>query len=94
MAKTTDKVNWRVKGEYFETCSCDFLCPCPTTNLSARPTKGSCTFAFVHRIDDGRYGDVNLHGLHFAVLGRTPEASRDRKRSGRRPDVGSCAAHR
>jgi hypothetical protein len=74
VAKTTDKVSWRVKGEYFETCSCDFLCPCPTTNLSARPTKGSCTFAFVHRIDDGKYGDVNLNGLHFAVLGRTPEA--------------------
>ena len=74
MAKTSDKVSWRVKGEYFETCSCDFLCPCPTSNLGARPTKGSCTFAFVHRIDDGKYGDVNLNGVLFAVIGRTPEA--------------------
>lgn len=74
MAKTDDKVSWRVKGEYFETCSCDYLCPCPTSNLSARPTKGSCTFAFVHRIDEGKYGDVSLDGLMFAVIGRTPEA--------------------
>lgn len=74
MAKTNDKVSWRVKGEYFETCSCDYLCPCPTSNLSARPTKGSCTFAFVHRIDDGKYGDVSLNGVLFAVIGRTPEA--------------------
>jgi hypothetical protein len=74
VAKTSDKVSWRVKGEYFETCSCDFLCPCPTSDLSARPTKGSCTFAFVHRIDDGKYGDVNLSGVLFAVIGRTPEA--------------------
>ncbi|HEV2032955.1 MAG TPA: DUF1326 domain-containing protein [Candidatus Dormibacteraeota bacterium] len=74
MAKTSDKVSWRVKGEYFETCSCDYLCPCPTGNLSVRPTKGSCTFAFVHRIDDGKYGDVGLNGLLFAVIGRTPEA--------------------
>jgi len=28
----------------------------------------------VHRIDDGKYGDVNLNGVLFAVIGRTPEA--------------------
>jgi hypothetical protein len=73
MAKTADKVNWRIKGEYFETCSCDFLCPC-ATSLEAEPTKGSCTFAFVQRIDEGKYGDVSLNGLLFAVVGTTPEA--------------------
>src|SRR5256885_1473898 len=31
---------WQIRGEYFETCSCDFLCPCPTSNLTARPTQG------------------------------------------------------
>jgi hypothetical protein len=72
MAKTSDKVSWRVKGEYFESCSCDFLCPC-ATSFAARPTKGSCTFALIHRIDDGKYGDVSLNGLHFAVVGYTPE---------------------
>ncbi len=68
----TNSVNWRVKGEYFESCSCDFLCPC-ATSFTAKPTKGSCTFAFVNRIDEGKYGDVNLNGLMFAVVGRTPE---------------------
>lgn len=72
VAKTGDKVSWRVKGEYFESCSCDFLCPC-ALSFSARPTKGSCTFAFVHRIDEGKYGDVSLNGLLFAVVGYTPE---------------------
>ena len=71
MAKTSDKVSWRVKGEYFESCSCDFLCPCP---IGFGPTTGSCTFALVHRIDEGKYGDVGLNGLHFAVVGRTPES--------------------
>ena len=73
MAKTSDKVSWSVKGEYFESCSCDFLCPC-ATGFDARPTKGSCTFAFVNRIDEGKYGDVSLNGLLFAVVGRTPES--------------------
>lgn len=73
MAKTGDKVSWRIKGEYFETCSCAFLCPC-ASGFDAEPTKGSCTFAFVQRIDEGKYGDVDLKGLLFAVIGRTPEA--------------------
>lgn len=73
MAKTDDKVNWRIKGEYFESCNCDFLCPC-ATSFAAEPTKGSCTFAIVQRIDEGKYGDVSLNGLLFAVIGLTPEA--------------------
>jgi hypothetical protein len=72
MSNQSGAVSWQVKGEYFESCSCDFVCPCPTSGLAAPPTKGSCTFAFVHRIDEGRYGDVDLKGLHFAVVGRTP----------------------
>jgi hypothetical protein len=64
---------WQIRGEYFETCSCDYLCPCVTSNLTARPTQGWCTFAFVHHIDQGRFDDVVLDGLNFAVIGRTPE---------------------
>ena len=64
---------WQINGEYFETCSCDYLCPCVTSNLTARPTQGSCTFAFVQHIDRGRFNDVVLDGLNFAVIGRTPE---------------------
>lgn len=64
---------WQVSGEYFETCSCDYLCPCIESNLAARPTEGWCVFAFVHHIDQGRYDGVALDGLNFAVIGRTPE---------------------
>jgi hypothetical protein len=63
---------WQVTGEYFETCSCDYLCPCLPASLAARPTKGHCYFAFAFRIDQGRYGGVGLDGLCFAVVGYTP----------------------
>lgn len=72
MVNTSGSVSWRVKGEYFESCSCDYVCPCPTSGLLATPTKESCTFAFVHRIDDGQYGNTKLDGLCFAVVGKTP----------------------
>jgi hypothetical protein len=63
---------WQVSGEYFETCSCDYVCPCILTNMSARPTKGPCTFAMAYQIERGRFGGVTLDGLGFAVVGSTP----------------------
>jgi len=64
---------WQVDGEYFETCSCDYLCPCISSNLAARPTKGECYFAFAFQVERGRFGTVALDGLAFAVVGSTPD---------------------
>ena len=65
---------WRVNGQYYETCNCDFVCPCVPWQLTVRPTKGSCTFAMAFQIERGSYGDVPLDGLGFIVVGLTPEA--------------------
>lgn len=67
-----ENTNWQISGDYFETCSCDLLCPCITTNLTGEPTKGHCNFAMVFRIDKGSYGDQTLDGLSFALAGHTP----------------------
>jgi hypothetical protein len=64
---------WQIRGEYFETCSCDYVCPCRTSNLTARPTQGWCTVAFVQHIDSGQYNGVQLDGLNFVILLHTPE---------------------
>ena len=65
---------WNVNGQYYETCSCDFVCPCIPGGLAVKPTQGSCTFAMAFQIDRGKYGKVTLNGLGFIVLGLTPEA--------------------
>jgi hypothetical protein len=66
--------SWQISGDYFETCSCDYLCPCIITNLAGEPTKGECIFAMVYHIDHGAYGSLTLDGLNFAIIGHTPEA--------------------
>jgi hypothetical protein len=66
------KIAWQLGGDYFETCSCTYVCPCVPTNLAGQPTKGHCYFAFVFHIDRGRYGNAALDGLNFAVVGHTP----------------------
>jgi hypothetical protein len=65
---------WKISGQYYETCSCDYVCPCIPGGLAVRPTKGSCTFAMGFQIDRGSYGTVSLDDLGFIVLGLTPEA--------------------
>jgi hypothetical protein len=66
--------SWSVAGQYYETCSCDFVCPCLPAQLTVKPTKESCTFAMSFKIDRGRFGDVALDGLGFVVVGFTPGA--------------------
>jgi hypothetical protein len=63
-----------VNGQYYETCSCDFVCPCILGQMAGAPTKGTCTFAMAFQIERGNYGSVSLDGLAFIVLGLTPEA--------------------
>ena len=64
--------SWQISGDYFETCSCEYLCPCIPSNLQAKPTKGHCYFAFAFQVERGRHGEVVLDGLSFGVVGRTP----------------------
>ena len=71
--------SWHVSGDYFETCSCDYLCPCIYTNLAAQPSKGSCTVAMVFHIDTGKFANVVLDGLNFIVAAQTPGAMIDGK---------------
>ena len=68
------QASWQVSGEYFEACSCDYVCPCPTSGMTARPTKGHCDAGLVFHVDRGSYGGTRLDGLNFAVLLHTPGA--------------------
>jgi len=65
---------WKLSGQYYETCSCDYVCPCILWQMTATPSKGSCTFAMAFQIEHGSYGAVSLDGLGFIILGLTPEA--------------------
>src|SRR5919109_2503922 len=65
-------VQWQINGNYMEACSCDSVCPCPTSGLAAPPTKGSCDAGLVFHVERGQYGATKLDGLSFAVLLHTP----------------------
>ncbi|MGH7035831.1 MAG: DUF1326 domain-containing protein [Stellaceae bacterium] len=63
---------WSLEGQYFETCNCDYLCPCISSNLAARPTRGECKVALAFQIERGAKDGVALDGLAFIVVAHTP----------------------
>jgi len=68
---------WRIEGQYMETCNCSFLCPCLSSNLTARPTEKDCKAAVAMRIDKGQKDGIKLDGLSFIVLMHSPSAMAD-----------------
>jgi hypothetical protein len=68
---------WHIEGQYMETCNCSYLCPCISTNLTATPTEGDCKAAIAMAIDKGEKEGVQLDGLSFIVLLRSPGAMAD-----------------
>jgi hypothetical protein len=73
MAETT----WSIRGEYMESCNCDYLCPCVYTNPQGPVTYDHCTAVLVFRIDDGNFGGVRLDGLKFAFVLRSGKVMAD-----------------
>lgn len=66
------KADWRLEGEYFEACNCDFLCVCLTTRSKGRPPRGECKVALAFAISKGHHGDVALDGARFVVVAQSP----------------------
>ena len=69
--------NWSLRGEYMESCNCDYLCPCVYTNPQGPVTYDDCTAVLVFRIDEGRSGTVRLDGLKFALVIRSGKVMAD-----------------
>jgi hypothetical protein len=69
--------SWHISGQYMETCNCTFLCPCITSNLTAKPTETDCKAAVGMRIDKGVKDGVTLDGLSFVVMLHSPGAMAD-----------------
>jgi hypothetical protein len=63
---------WHLKGELALSCNCAVFCPCVLSLGQHAPTEGYCqTWAGV-RIDDGRFGEIDLSGVKFGFMADIP----------------------
>ena len=63
---------WNLKGTYFETCSCEFMCPC-NASLSHGATYDRCRVTLVFNITEGEVEGTDISGLKVAAIADTPK---------------------
>ena len=62
---------WSAKGEYMEACSCDFLCPCISKNMSTPATHDFCKVALAFEFESGQFGDTSLDGVRLVMFAQS-----------------------
>ena len=65
-------MSWKLAGSYFETCSCDVVCPC-TASLALGATHERCQVTLVFNIKDGEVEGTDVSGLTVAAVADTPK---------------------
>ena len=65
-------MGWRLEGTYFESCSCDTICPCTWSAFSAKATLDRCRALLAYHIESGDINGVDVSGLSFALFLDTP----------------------
>ena len=69
-------MSWNLSGSYFETCSCDVICPC-TASLSLGATKDRCKVVLVFNVKSGEVEGTDVSGLTVAAVADTPKVMSD-----------------
>ncbi len=63
---------WHLSGSYFETCSCDVVCPC-TASMLLGATRDRCNVVLVFAIKSGDVDGTDVGGLTVAAVCDTPK---------------------
>jgi hypothetical protein len=67
---------WKIRGSYFETCSCEAVRPC-IASLSLGATYDRCRATLVFNITEGEVEGTNVGGLKVAAVADTPKVMSD-----------------
>src|SRR5215210_7045181 len=67
---------WKLQGTYFETCSCEVLCPC-TASLALGADYDRCRVTLVFNVTDGDVEGTDVSGLTVAAVGDSPKIMSD-----------------
>ena len=69
-------MSWKLEGSYFETCSCNVVCPC-TANLAFGATHDRCRVTLVFSVKNGEVDGTDVSGLTVAAVADTPKVMTD-----------------
>ncbi len=63
---------WQIAGTYFETCSCEVVCPC-TASFALGADYDRCKVTLVFHVTDGAVEGTDVSGLTVAAVADTPK---------------------
>ena len=63
---------WNLKGTYFETCSCELMCPCNMT-FDHGATYDYCRVTLVFNVASGDVDGTDMGGRRVALVADTPK---------------------
>ena len=66
--------NWKITGQYFESCNCDLVCPCI---FLAPPTEGFCEAFVGWHIEEGHLDGVQLNDIKVSAWLHSPGSLTD-----------------
>lgn len=67
-------MGFSVRGDYFETCSCDVSCPCIWLGAA---TQDACDVLFAWHVAEGQKDGVDVSGLSAVMAVHTPKKMTD-----------------
>ena len=65
-------MSWNLKGNYFETCSCELMCPC-NLSFDHGATYDYCRVTLVFEIQEGEVEGTDIGGTTLALIADTPK---------------------
>jgi hypothetical protein len=65
-------MSWNLKGNYFETCSCELMCPC-NLSFDHGATYDYCRVTLVFEIEEGEVEGTDIAGTTLALIADTPK---------------------
>jgi hypothetical protein len=65
-------MSWKLEGTYFETCSCEVVCPC-TASLALGADYDRCRVTLVFNVTRGEVEGTDVSGLKVAAIADTPK---------------------
>ncbi|MGB0095546.1 MAG: DUF1326 domain-containing protein [Solirubrobacteraceae bacterium] len=65
-------MSWTLDGSYFETCSCNVVCPC-TASFALGATHERCMVTLVFNVKNGEVEGTDVSGLTVAAVADTPK---------------------
>ena len=63
-------MSWSIKGSYFETCSCELMCPC-NLSFDHGATYDYCRVTLVFNVREGEVEGTDVGGVKRIVLGHS-----------------------